>query len=137
MDEKHKGPHCAGYCEGAAYQIEIERLRTENERLRQSQPVPEGWRVDLEGTGHVVMRAPNGSFAVIGPPEHEEARLSVVSEFLSAMLAAAPKPEAHTVKDSHVATVSYNLVAAEHEGAIREKLKEMGWTPPNTEGGAS
>jgi len=28
MNEKHKGPHCDGLCEGAAYQIEIKRLTT-------------------------------------------------------------------------------------------------------------
>ena len=34
MNDKHFGPHCAGSCEGAAYQIEIRKLRAENEALR-------------------------------------------------------------------------------------------------------
>ena len=34
MNDKHQGPHCAGSCEGAAYQIEIRKLRAENEALR-------------------------------------------------------------------------------------------------------
>ena len=33
MNDKHQGPHCAGLCEGAAYQIEIRKLRAENEAL--------------------------------------------------------------------------------------------------------
>ena len=35
MNDKHFGPHCAGSCEGAAYQIEIRKLRAENEALRE------------------------------------------------------------------------------------------------------
>ena len=33
MNDKHQGPHCAGSCEGAAYQIEIRRLKAENDDL--------------------------------------------------------------------------------------------------------
>ena len=33
---EHHGPHCAGSCEGAAYQIEIRKLRSENEALREA-----------------------------------------------------------------------------------------------------
>ena len=29
MNDKHQGPHCAGSCEGAAYQIEIRKLRAQ------------------------------------------------------------------------------------------------------------
>lgn len=36
MNDKHQGPHCAGSCEGAAYQIEIRRLKAEKEALRDS-----------------------------------------------------------------------------------------------------
>ena len=36
MNDKHQGPHCAGSCEGAAYQIEIRKLRAENEALREA-----------------------------------------------------------------------------------------------------
>ena len=36
MNDKHQGPHCAGSCEGAAYQIEIRRLKAENEALRKA-----------------------------------------------------------------------------------------------------
>jgi len=34
MNEKHKGPHCNGLCEGAAYQIEINRLSSEGRIMR-------------------------------------------------------------------------------------------------------
>ena len=36
MNDKHIGPHCAGSCEGAAYQIEIRKLNAENEALREA-----------------------------------------------------------------------------------------------------
>ncbi len=34
MNDKHKGPHCAGSCEGAAYLITIRNIEAENARLR-------------------------------------------------------------------------------------------------------
>ncbi len=34
MNDKHKGPHCAGSCEGAAYLIKIRNLEAENVRIR-------------------------------------------------------------------------------------------------------
>ena len=33
MNDKHIGPHCAGSCEGAAYQIELQKLRAERDDL--------------------------------------------------------------------------------------------------------
>ncbi len=33
MNDKHKGPHCAGSCEGAAYLIKIRGLEAENAKL--------------------------------------------------------------------------------------------------------
>ena len=36
MNDKHQGPHCAGQCEGAAYQIEIRRLEAERDDHEQA-----------------------------------------------------------------------------------------------------
>ncbi len=35
MNDKHKGPHCAGSCEGAAYLIKIRGLEAENAKLKE------------------------------------------------------------------------------------------------------
>ncbi|WP_019558530.1 hypothetical protein [Thioalkalivibrio sp. ALE12] len=100
MNDKHHGPHCAGSCEGAAYQIEIERLRAENKALRkqlavarrdyevmnkiregleQAQTVPSGWQlVPVEPTEQMI--------------EATEDVIDCPVSMYYAMLAAAPKP---------------------------------------------
>lgn len=35
-----------------------------------------------------------------------------------------------SLREGHTVTVEYNLTPAMHEGAIRSKLIELGWTPP-------
>ena len=48
MNDKHQGPHCAGSCEGAAYQIEIRKLRHDIERLEAERDDHEQARTALE-----------------------------------------------------------------------------------------
>ena len=48
MNDKHQGPHCAGSCEGAAYQIEIQKLRHDIERLEAERDDHEQARTALE-----------------------------------------------------------------------------------------
>ena len=45
---EHTGPHCAGSCEGAAYQIEIQKLRHDIERLEAERDDHEQARTALE-----------------------------------------------------------------------------------------
>ena len=48
MNDTHIGPHCAGSCEGAAYQIEIQKLRHDIERLESERNDHEQARTALE-----------------------------------------------------------------------------------------
>ena len=48
MNDKHIGPHCAGQCEEAADQIEIQKLRHDIERLEAERDDHEQARTALE-----------------------------------------------------------------------------------------
>ena len=58
MNDKHIGPHCAGSCEGAAYQIEIRKLRAENEALHRALSELYRWCNNVEIRGEGLHRGP-------------------------------------------------------------------------------
>ena len=58
MNDKHIGPHCAGSCEGAAYQIEMRKLRAENEALHMALSELYRWCNNVEIRGEGLHRGP-------------------------------------------------------------------------------
>ena len=98
MNDKHQGPHCAGSCEGAAYNIEIQRKRTELtealKRTASSELDAEMLRAendDLREAAREVLGAMSPTMIRGVPLEKFDSRMDAATSRLKTMLAAHDK----------------------------------------------
>lgn len=97
----------------SAYRITVQQELERVGKALTAPRVPDGWR---DAIGHAII------FVTHYKEVERESAESVLSD-LNSLLAAAPAPAVTKI-------VEYDLSPAMVEGAIRQKLIELGWSPP-------